>query len=305
MAQITYADKVALYENNDIADINKVKADDMNEIKASVNNNDDMLNGNAVAGSMVVDGIRTKNMFDKNAIVEKLTYSDIGTTTTLTDTFVQYTYIPVEPNTEYIFSMGQAYTSTNNRLTICEYDSSKTFIQRNIITPSLDPSGTGEKLVITTTSTTAYVRLSSIIIALNDLQFEKGNERTTYTPFQNLNPDVSDTEWANATLSSAFQPYSSVYDNKYRRIGKMVFIQGGVKPTAEIAANTETTIFTLPEGFRPAKDVYTVCQGSSLNRWLLKASISGNVTINRYGTTTALAIPTNAYLVFSLVFAID
>lgn len=37
MAQITYTNKVALNENPNIADINKVKADDMNEIKSVVN----------------------------------------------------------------------------------------------------------------------------------------------------------------------------------------------------------------------------------------------------------------------------
>lgn len=37
MAKITYLDKVALNENADIPDINKVKADDMNEIKNVVN----------------------------------------------------------------------------------------------------------------------------------------------------------------------------------------------------------------------------------------------------------------------------
>lgn len=40
MAQITYANKVALNENAGVADINKVKADDMNEIKQVVNSND-------------------------------------------------------------------------------------------------------------------------------------------------------------------------------------------------------------------------------------------------------------------------
>lgn len=35
--QITYQDKVALNENTEIADINKVKADDMNMIKSVVN----------------------------------------------------------------------------------------------------------------------------------------------------------------------------------------------------------------------------------------------------------------------------
>ena len=37
--QITYEDKVALNENTEIADINKVKADDMNMIKNVVNAN--------------------------------------------------------------------------------------------------------------------------------------------------------------------------------------------------------------------------------------------------------------------------
>lgn len=36
---ITYSNKVALNENQSVADINKVKADDMNEIKTVVNNN--------------------------------------------------------------------------------------------------------------------------------------------------------------------------------------------------------------------------------------------------------------------------
>lgn len=37
MAQITYDDKVALNVNSDIADINKVNASDMNEIKNVIN----------------------------------------------------------------------------------------------------------------------------------------------------------------------------------------------------------------------------------------------------------------------------
>ena len=34
---VTYTDKVALYQNPDIADINKVNAADMNEIKNAIN----------------------------------------------------------------------------------------------------------------------------------------------------------------------------------------------------------------------------------------------------------------------------
>lgn len=43
MSKITYANKVAINENTEIPDINKVTDSDMNEIKAVVNNNDDEL----------------------------------------------------------------------------------------------------------------------------------------------------------------------------------------------------------------------------------------------------------------------
>lgn len=43
MSKITYANKVAINENAEIPDINKVTDSDMNEIKAVVNNNDDIV----------------------------------------------------------------------------------------------------------------------------------------------------------------------------------------------------------------------------------------------------------------------
>ena len=41
MSKITYANKVAINENAEIPNINKITDDDMNEIKTVVNNNDD------------------------------------------------------------------------------------------------------------------------------------------------------------------------------------------------------------------------------------------------------------------------
>lgn len=43
MSKITYTNKVAINENADIPNVNKVTDDDMNEIKTVVNNNDDEL----------------------------------------------------------------------------------------------------------------------------------------------------------------------------------------------------------------------------------------------------------------------
>lgn len=48
---ITYQNKVALNENPNVADINKVKDSDMNEIKSVVNNNANELNSAIESGS--------------------------------------------------------------------------------------------------------------------------------------------------------------------------------------------------------------------------------------------------------------
>lgn len=43
MSKITYTNKVALNENADIPNVNKITADDINEIKNVVNDNDDIV----------------------------------------------------------------------------------------------------------------------------------------------------------------------------------------------------------------------------------------------------------------------
>lgn len=58
MSKITYTDKVTLNENPNVADVNKVKADDLNEIKNVVNGNDDN-----------VGNLSQLNTTDKSSIV--------------------------------------------------------------------------------------------------------------------------------------------------------------------------------------------------------------------------------------------
>ena len=53
MALITYKDKVSLVENPDIADENKVTAQDMNEIKKVVNENQSLTYDNLPVGSVI------------------------------------------------------------------------------------------------------------------------------------------------------------------------------------------------------------------------------------------------------------
>lgn len=70
MAKITYDDKVALGELPGIADINKIKDSDMNEIKGVVNTNDDnvgnLSNLNASVKTSIVAAINFLNAFSTN-----------------------------------------------------------------------------------------------------------------------------------------------------------------------------------------------------------------------------------------------
>jgi hypothetical protein len=70
MAKITYENKVALNVNSDIADINKVNASDLNEIKGVVNTNDDNMgllsNLNTTNKSNLVEALNETNTNSKN-----------------------------------------------------------------------------------------------------------------------------------------------------------------------------------------------------------------------------------------------
>lgn len=70
MSKITYTNKVDLYEDTSIADINKVKASDMNEIKTVVNNNDDTTTNNTNAIGTLADLSTTNKDNLVNAINE-------------------------------------------------------------------------------------------------------------------------------------------------------------------------------------------------------------------------------------------
>lgn len=182
MSKITYTNKTALYENNDIADINKVKADDMNEIKACVNNNDDMLTGGAVAGDMVVNSIKTKNLFDKNSTIRGFVIASNGAINGAGG-YCYCDYIKVKPSTQYTISLTNG--NSGDPMRIAEYTSTKIFIDRPIT------SGNAP-WIFTTPSNCEYIRLSyqyvnSGVLINTNIQLEEGSSATAYSEYQALN----------------------------------------------------------------------------------------------------------------------
>ena len=114
------------------------------------------------------------------------------------------------------------------------------------------------------------------------------------------------TDWADLPLASGVRAYTAGGTPRYREVmGAIVVVSGTVTPLAQVAAGGSIDIGTLPEGFRPARDITMLCQGSGNAVWLLYVGANGVLTCSRYrdGSTNA-AIGTSAWLTFHCTFAL-
>lgn len=153
-----------------------------------------------ISGNSVQDGTPTPsspaliksagdniNLFDKTAnITRGYTYTSTGGTAQLNNCFVQEKYIEVESSKDYILSTTNSYVSeTDYRLVICEYDSSKNFIKRNL--------SSTQYYKITTSATTKYVRLCASTVTIDELKFEHGSIASPYSSYGmgNINEVIS------------------------------------------------------------------------------------------------------------------
>ena len=118
---------------------------------------------------------------------------------------------------------------------------------------------------------------------------------------------VEDTGWKTLTLTSDFHTYedNSANTPQYRKIGKVIEIVGAIAPTSNISAGTNKTIATLPEGYRPSKKRYFICQGSGRAIWTLYVYSNGNVIFSRYGKSEYADASTDVWLPFNITFLID
>lgn len=123
-----------------------------------------------------------------------------------------------------------------------------------------------------------------------------------------LEEKIADTGWVDLEFSSNFENYNGTKSNnpKYRRIGKIVMLQGVATPVAKTPADSsETELFTIPEEIRPSKEFYQLCQGTGTNKWLLTIEKSGVVTFSRYGTTDWASTNPGNWLPFNITYFVD
>lgn len=247
----------------------------LNDLQDNV---EDVFNGTVPAGNMVVDSIRSKNMFNKN-IIANGSFTDTGEIISSTTIFYEIDYIEVKPNTKYTFSA----TSNVDRLVVCEYNSSKTFIQRNITTY-------GSTKTITTTANTKYVRLCSELSAIDTLQFELGETRTTYSSYQEL--DIYDTGWVDLSsyVNTTYFTIRPNFKPMARRIGKMVFLKGSVYCSTAVSAYNINILTNIPTDFRPPEEISGAGVHYNLGRPYKIFVENGNINVSEGAN-----IPTTQY----------
>lgn len=123
-----------------------------------------------------------------------------------------------------------------------------------------------------------------------------------------LEEKIADTGWIDLKWTSDFENYNNYSDlnPQYRRIGKEVYLRGVATPAEDIPGSArEITMFNLPEGVRPSKDVPKICQGTGKNTWLLMVNTDGKVTFSRYGISGSVTAKNGNWLIFEINFTID
>lgn len=112
--------------------------------------------------------------------------------------------------------------------------------------------------------------------------------------------------WKNLTLNSAFVAYGTNTQPKYKINGGLVTVTGSVKPVEAYTSSATKVVFAsgLPTAIRPEIALSFVCQGSGMNRWTCGIEPDGTLTVSRYGITDFATVPTTAWLVFTITYAV-
>ena len=127
--------------------------------------------------------VLTKNKADYSLFkTGYVTSSGINTSHTMGEMYSYF--IKVKPNTTYTFSIQETSSTYNNWFGVGEYGSCS---QEDYIKRDTSYVESQNYITFTTSATTNYVRLSARnLIAATKIQFEEGNQVTTYQPYLEL-----------------------------------------------------------------------------------------------------------------------
>ena len=113
------------------------------------------------------------------------------------------------------------------------------------------------------------------------------------------------------TLTEDFKNYNNSTSNRpwcRKTAVGLIEVHGAVSPTkADNLIATDTVIIAqLPQGYRPAVGFYQLCQGTSLNTWLISVAPDGTIGAQRYRNGSTSVTPgVTTWLPFHFTFIAD
>ena len=188
---ITYEDKVALDENPDIADINKVKDTDMNQIKNVING---INNGSQPLNNLVVGNIESKNLFNINGNVN--VRGNDGSQASINTIPLDSSYLYCGTDSTTAHGSGQKFTNLNGKtitfsatvIALGTGTAGNITIYDNNTYQNVARGVVGERISLTYTCTSnnivcAFATNNGTGAQFTDIQVEINDEVTDYTKY--------------------------------------------------------------------------------------------------------------------------
>lgn len=248
--------------------------DNLNQLQANV---EEVFNGNEAMGSIVVDDIRSKNLFNLQGgytcNINSPTISGNSIILPSSDGNGGYTKFSqkIEVNCSLTFSCTISDGNGYARPLLMPLDSSG-----NVIT-DLTIEGYSYNqfyggywkecadgkysLTLNFPSNVKFLQLGFIHVSakFTDIQIEKGNTATSYTPYKNF--DNTDNGWVDIELANTYSFLDLVAYNglQCRKIGNQVFLRGMLINSVANPVGYYATCGFVPEECRPKKPAYLIC----------------------------------------------
>ena len=242
-----------------------------------------LLDGEEAMGNLVVDSIRTKNMFGNYTIING--WLDIGIIQISYDKGERLAFIPCKKNTTYTVSRSVAtsrfriagYANDTPTMTSSATNYSvESYIRDDSAMSLTYTTGVNTKYLIIEYCNNAIDSLDTILNSVSTIQLEEGSTATTFTKFQDLDPNTFDTGWIDMsdyvnTTNFTIRPG---YNPEVRRIGNVCYWRGEIYcSTAPSGYNVSLLSSSIPAIFKPTMQ-YSRCGATYQNNQIYNIFIS-------------------------------
>ena len=98
------------------------------------------------------------------------------------------------------------------------------------------------------------------------------------------------------SINSNFKLYHTGEYPRVMRVGNLVLLEGCLSPSKSLtmsSTSNQYTMFTIPAGYRPDREMAILCQGSSICTWMLRIGTNGACVFERYSKGGSYVTPSS------------